>query len=229
VQRSDQSFYKSHEWKTNNTRWARLPFPLYSKTARNSAPVPISSYIIDQAAGENLPDRDWQLSPLQTAWNMAAARSRAIVLLMKWRWIGEQWESKCRCEGPCSVSSLRKRNSASVDKRSRGGRSNTDWLLDSKVRVTVRHTLNRVTVNIKITGMTVIRQHITDNLKQICRWWSWSRSCRWGWDYLYKLQPQTGLLSIPQVIYENWEPWRNRELLTRPQELSGNPTSRDIR
>jgi hypothetical protein len=28
-----------------------------------------------------------------------------------------------------------------------------------------------------------------------------------GWDYVSELRPQTGLLFIPQVIYEHQEPW----------------------
>jgi hypothetical protein len=53
------------------------------------------------------------------------------------------------------------------------------------------------------------------------------------WDYVFELQPPRGLLSIPKVIYEHGEPWWNYDvdrgkLLTRPPELSSNPTSRVI-
>jgi hypothetical protein len=47
--------------------------------------------------------------------------------------------------------------------------------------------------------------------------------------YVSELQQQTGLLFIPQVIYEQEEPWWNyihmRILLIRPTELSGSPYS----
>jgi hypothetical protein len=50
-----------------------------------------------------------------------------------------------------------------------------------------------------------------------------------GWDYVSELQPPTGLLFIPQVIYEHVESWMNDidrgKLLIHPSELSGNPTS----
>jgi hypothetical protein len=53
-----------------------------------------------------------------------------------------------------------------------------------------------------------------------------------GQDYVSELRPPTGLLFIPQVIYEHGEPWWNDisrgKLLIRPQELSGNPTSRHL-
>jgi hypothetical protein len=49
------------------------------------------------------------------------------------------------------------------------------------------------------------------------------------WDYVSKLQSPTGLLFIPEVIYEHWAPWWNdidrERLLIRPPQLSGNPTS----
>jgi hypothetical protein len=45
-----------------------------------------------------------------------------------------------------------------------------------------------------------------------------------GLDYISKLRPPTGLLFIPQAIYECGQPWRNdterRNLLIRPPELS---------
>jgi hypothetical protein len=47
-----------------------------------------------------------------------------------------------------------------------------------------------------------------------------------GWDYVSGLRPPTGLLLIPQVIYERGESWWNDidrgKLLIRPPELSGN-------
>jgi hypothetical protein len=53
-----------------------------------------------------------------------------------------------------------------------------------------------------------------------------------GRDYVSELRPPTGLLLIPQVIYEHEEPQLNNtdrgKLLTRQPELSDNPTSRDI-
>jgi hypothetical protein len=54
-----------------------------------------------------------------------------------------------------------------------------------------------------------------------------------GWDYVSEIRPQTGLLFIPQMIHKHAEPWWNDDiyigkLLTPPQELSGNPTSRCI-
>jgi hypothetical protein len=48
-----------------------------------------------------------------------------------------------------------------------------------------------------------------------------------GWDHVSELRPPTGLLSIPQVICEYGEPWRNyvvTEQPIRPPELSSNPT-----
>jgi hypothetical protein len=48
------------------------------------------------------------------------------------------------------------------------------------------------------------------------------------WDYVCELRQPTGLLLMPQVIYEHGEPWWNdmgrRKLLIRPPELSGNTT-----
>jgi hypothetical protein len=53
-----------------------------------------------------------------------------------------------------------------------------------------------------------------------------------GRDYVFELQPSTGVLLTPQVIYEHWEPWCNDvdrvKLLIRPPELSGNPTSNHL-
>jgi hypothetical protein len=53
-----------------------------------------------------------------------------------------------------------------------------------------------------------------------------------GRDYVSELWSPTGLLFIPQVIYEHGEQWWNDvdsvKLLTRPPELSGNPNSRVI-
>jgi hypothetical protein len=52
-----------------------------------------------------------------------------------------------------------------------------------------------------------------------------------GRDYVSELRPPTGLLFIPQVIYEHGEPWWNcihRGNLILPPDLSGNPTSREI-
>jgi hypothetical protein len=55
-----------------------------------------------------------------------------------------------------------------------------------------------------------------------------------GCDSVSELRPPTVLLFIPQVIglYEHGEPWRNDvergKLLTRPPELFGIPTSREI-
>jgi hypothetical protein len=49
-----------------------------------------------------------------------------------------------------------------------------------------------------------------------------------GRDHVSELRPPTGLLFIPQVIYEHGEPWWNdndRGKLIHPPELSGNPTS----
>jgi hypothetical protein len=52
------------------------------------------------------------------------------------------------------------------------------------------------------------------------------------WEYVSELRPPTGLLLIPQVIYEHGEAWWNDigkgKLLIRQPELSGNPTSRVI-
>jgi hypothetical protein len=49
------------------------------------------------------------------------------------------------------------------------------------------------------------------------------------WDYVSDLRQPTGLLFIPQVIYEHGEPWWNdidrKKLLIRPSELSGNSAS----
>jgi hypothetical protein len=54
-----------------------------------------------------------------------------------------------------------------------------------------------------------------------------------GFDYVSELRPPTGLLFIPQVIYEHGDPWWNKidrgKLLIFPQELSGNPTTRVIK
>jgi hypothetical protein len=51
-------------------------------------------------------------------------------------------------------------------------------------------------------------------------------------EYVSKLRLTTGLLFIPQVIYENGGPWWNNigwiRLLILPPELSDNPTSRFI-
>jgi hypothetical protein len=51
------------------------------------------------------------------------------------------------------------------------------------------------------------------------------------WDYVSELRP-TGLLFIPQVIYEHGEPWWNAidrgNLLIRPTDLSGKYTSRVV-
>jgi hypothetical protein len=48
-------------------------------------------------------------------------------------------------------------------------------------------------------------------------------------EYVFELRLPTGLLFIPQVIYEHGEPWWNGinrgKLLICPPELSGNPTS----
>jgi hypothetical protein len=52
-----------------------------------------------------------------------------------------------------------------------------------------------------------------------------------GWDYISELRPPTGLLFIPQVIYEHEEPlWNDidSEKLIRLLELSGKPTNRGI-
>jgi hypothetical protein len=54
-----------------------------------------------------------------------------------------------------------------------------------------------------------------------------------GWEYVSEPRPSTGVLFIPQVTYEHEEPWWDDDagwgkLLTRPLELSGNPTSRVI-
>jgi hypothetical protein len=50
-----------------------------------------------------------------------------------------------------------------------------------------------------------------------------------GRDYVSELGAPTGLLFIPQVIYEHGEPWCNDidrgKLQIRPPELSGYPTS----
>jgi hypothetical protein len=47
-----------------------------------------------------------------------------------------------------------------------------------------------------------------------------------GWDYIYELRPPMDLLFIPQVIYENGEPWLNvidrGKVLIRIPELPGN-------
>jgi hypothetical protein len=48
---------------------------------------------------------------------------------------------------------------------------------------------------------------------------------------VFELRPLTGLLFIPQEIYEHGEPWWNgvdRGKVIRLPELSGNPTSRVI-
>jgi hypothetical protein len=51
-----------------------------------------------------------------------------------------------------------------------------------------------------------------------------------GWDYVSELRPPTGLLFIPQVIYEHEEQLRNDndmwKLLIRLPELSDKPTSK---
>jgi hypothetical protein len=53
-----------------------------------------------------------------------------------------------------------------------------------------------------------------------------------GLDYVSKLQPQMGILFIPQVIYEHGDPcWNDIDrgkLPIRPPELSGNLTSKVI-
>jgi hypothetical protein len=54
-----------------------------------------------------------------------------------------------------------------------------------------------------------------------------------GRDYISELRPPTGVLFIPQAIYEHGEPWWNdktvdRGILIGPPELSGNPSSRVI-
>jgi hypothetical protein len=50
-----------------------------------------------------------------------------------------------------------------------------------------------------------------------------------GRDYISELQPPTGLLFIPQVIYEHGETWWNDidrgKILIRQPEFSGSPTS----
>jgi hypothetical protein len=49
-----------------------------------------------------------------------------------------------------------------------------------------------------------------------------------GWDYISELQPPTGLLFIPQIIYEYREPWWNNtdreKLLICPPDFSANFT-----
>jgi hypothetical protein len=49
---------------------------------------------------------------------------------------------------------------------------------------------------------------------------------------VFKLGPPAGLLFTPKAIYESGDPWWNEvdrgKLLTRPSELSGNFTRRDI-
>jgi hypothetical protein len=53
-----------------------------------------------------------------------------------------------------------------------------------------------------------------------------------GREYVSELRLPTGLLFIPQVIYKHGEPWWNEvdrgQLMIRPPELSGNPTSTDL-
>jgi hypothetical protein len=54
-----------------------------------------------------------------------------------------------------------------------------------------------------------------------------------GWDYVSDLRLSTGQFFIPQVIYEHGVSWRyydvdRRKLVTRPPELSSNPTARVI-
>jgi len=53
-----------------------------------------------------------------------------------------------------------------------------------------------------------------------------------GRDYVFELGPPAGLLFTPKAIYESGDPWWNEvdrgKLLTRPSELSGNFTRRDI-
>jgi hypothetical protein len=49
-----------------------------------------------------------------------------------------------------------------------------------------------------------------------------------GWDYVSELRPPTGLLFVPQVIYEYGEPrWNEidrRKLQIHPPDLCGNHT-----
>jgi hypothetical protein len=52
-------------------------------------------------------------------------------------------------------------------------------------------------------------------------------------DYVSELRPPTGILFIPQVIYEHGETWWNgidsgRPLQIRPPQLSGNPTNSQL-
>jgi hypothetical protein len=53
-----------------------------------------------------------------------------------------------------------------------------------------------------------------------------------GRDCVSELLPSTGLIFIPQVIYEQVEPWWNdidrENLVIRPSDISGNPTSSHI-
>jgi hypothetical protein len=50
-----------------------------------------------------------------------------------------------------------------------------------------------------------------------------------GWDYVSERRPPTGLLLIPQVIYEHGEQWWNNtdreELLICPPDLIANVTN----
>jgi hypothetical protein len=68
----------------------------------------------------------------------------------------------------------------------------------------------------------------------VCRGggWMYKMIMSMGWDYVSELRPRTGLLFTPQVTYEHGEPWSNNvdrwRLLTRPPELSGNPTNSNL-
>jgi hypothetical protein len=46
-------------------------------------------------------------------------------------------------------------------------------------------------------------------------------SCRLGWDYVSELRPPTGLLFIPQIIYEYGEPWWNDIDSEKPKKKLG--------
>jgi hypothetical protein len=49
------------------------------------------------------------------------------------------------------------------------------------------------------------------------------RSCRLGWDYVSELRPPTGLLFIPQIIYEYGEPWWNDIDSEKPNKFGEKP------